>query len=218
MMQQILKPLALETPGVNIHSGLNISALLNAISQAEHIVLHAAIYSNFATNAVGELLSQRLADDQLKTLTLIQLEPSDHWRVEFAAVLRPSMPISAVETLYSVSSDWCRQLKQRFPNAVNLLSTQALAFQPILLLDDQLFVGHYAHSQHTSAQGVWLEFDTLALGLRAGTLTHWLQNGVPQQGLSSWECAIGRYVEECHQAMNDLWLHALVQPNAGLLS
>jgi len=63
-------------PGVQLHFGLNTSALLNAIERADAIVLHAAIYSNFADNAVGQLLLQRLQNASLKQLTLIKLEPT----------------------------------------------------------------------------------------------------------------------------------------------
>lgn len=75
--------------GVQLHFGLNTSALLNAIERADEIVLHAAIYSNFADNAVGQLLLQRLQNASLKQLTLIKLEPTRLWRDEFATILRP---------------------------------------------------------------------------------------------------------------------------------
>ncbi|WP_330148992.1 hypothetical protein [Shewanella xiamenensis] len=201
--------------GVQLHFGLNTSALLNAIERADEIVLHAAIYSNFADNAVGQLLLQRLQYASLKQLTLIKLEPTRLWRDEFATILRPEMPLQEVEQLYDISRHWCAELKTQFPETVNLVSTQALPLQPILLIGDRLFVGHYAHSHTTSAQGLWLEFDILALGLAPNSLIDWFDTGVPSEQNSAVEVALGRYVDECRRAVGDLWYQSLIELDKG---
>lgn len=197
-------------PGVQLHFGLNTSALLNAIERADVIVLHAAIYSNFADNAVGQLLLQRLQNASLRQLTLIKLEPTGSWRDEFATILRPEMPLREVERLYENSRHWCAELKTQFPEVVNLVSTQALPLQPILLIGDRLFVGHYAHSHTTSAQGLWLEFDTIALGLAPNSLIDWFYSGVTAEQDSPVAITLGRYVEECRRAVGDLWYQSVI--------
>lgn len=203
-------------PGVQLHFGLNTSALLNAIERADEIVLHAAIYSNFADNAVGQLLLQRLQNASLKQLTLIKLAPTHQWRDEFATILRPEMPLQDIEQLYDISHHWCAELKTQFPEVVNLVSTQALPLQPILLIGDRLFIGHYAHSNYTSAQGLWLEFDILGLGLASNTLIDWFDTGVPSEQNSAVAIALSRYVDECRRAMGDLWYQSLNELDKGL--
>lgn len=202
--------------GVQLHFGLNTNALLNAIERADEIVLHAAIYSNFADNAVGQLLLQRLQNASLKQLTLIKLEPTRPWRDEFATILRPEMPQQDIEQLYDISRHWCAELKTLFPEAVNLVSTLALPLQPILLIGDKLFIGHYAHSNCTSAQGLWLEFDILGLGIAPNTLIDWFDTGVPSEQNSAVAIALGRYVEECRRAVGDLWYQSLIELDKGL--
>ncbi|MFB2686452.1 hypothetical protein K0H59_03570 [Shewanella sp. FJAT-51649] len=197
-------------PGVQLHFGLNTSALLNAIERADVIVLHAAIYSNFANNAVGQLLSQRLQNASFKQLTLIKLEPTGSWRDEFATILRPEMPQREVERLYENSRHWCAELKRQFPETINLVSTQALPLQPILLIGDRLFVGHYAHSHTTSAQGLWIEFDVIALGLAPNSLIDWFYSGVTAEQDSPVAITLGRYVEECRRAVGDLWYQSVI--------
>ncbi|MFG0455668.1 hypothetical protein [Shewanella mangrovisoli] len=197
-------------PGVKLHFGLNTHALLEAIAQANDIVLHAAIYSNFANNAVGQLLLQHLQSESFKQLTLIKLEPTGSWRDEFATILRPKMPQREVERLYENSRHWCAELKRQFPETVNLVSTQALPLQPILLIGDKLFVGHYAHSHTTSAQGLWIEFDAIALGLAPNSLIDWFYSGVNTTEDSPVAITLGRYVEECRRAVGDLWYQSVI--------
>ncbi|ASK70464.1 hypothetical protein CF168_17255 [Shewanella bicestrii] len=200
----------LSKPGVKLHFGLNTHALLEAIAQANDIVLHAAIYSNFADNAVGQLLLQRLQSASFKQLTLIKLEPTGSWRDEFATILRPEMPLWEVERLYENSRHWCAELKRQFPETVNLVSTQALPLQPILLIGDRLFVGHYAHSHTTSAQGLWIGFDVIALGLTPNSLIDWFYSGVTTEQDSPVAITLGRYVEECRRAVGDLWYQSVI--------
>lgn len=200
----------LSKPGVQLYFGLNTHALLEAIAQANDIVLHAAIYSNFADNAVGQLLLQRLQSESLKQLTLIKLEPTGSWRDEFATILRPEMPLREVERLYESSRHWCAELKRQFPETVNLVSTQALPLQPILLIGDRLFVGHYAHSHTTSAQGLWIEFDVIALDLAPNSLIDWFYSGVTAEQDSPVAITLGRYVEECRRAVGDLWYQSVI--------
>ncbi|MGL5390914.1 MAG: hypothetical protein ACRDA8_05930, partial [Shewanella sp.] len=183
-----------------MHAGLKLALLKDAIAKAEHIVLHAAIYSNFAHNEIGAKLRLTLKDNSLKQLTIISLEPDGAWHREFAAVLRPTMSLPEVERLYQDSRNWCAELKQQFPEQVTLVSTHALAFQPILLIGDRIFAGHYAHSELTCADGIWLELDLVQLGFAAGSLTHWVQTGEAPLKANPWAAALGRYVAECHQA------------------
>lgn len=203
------EPTCLGQHGIQVHAGLTLPALVDAIANAQQIVLHAAIYSNFAHNEIGEQLFCKLQDNSVHKLTIISLAPPSAWHREFAAVLRPSMPQAEVEALYERSHNWCLQLKQRFPDRVQLISTQALAFQPILLIGDRLFAGHYAHSTLTSAEGIWLEFNAVQLGFEANSLHLWLQAGTPATASAAtpekhhpWMAALGRYVEECRQAMH----------------
>ena len=195
---------------MQLHFGLNTSALLNAIERADVIVLHAAIYNNFANNAVGQLLLQRLQSTSFKQLTLIKLEPTGPWRDEFATILRPKMPRQEIEQLYEISRHWCAELKTQFPEVVNLVSTQALPLQPILLIGDKLFVGHYAHSHTTSAQGLWIEFDAIALGLAPNSLIAWFYSDVTAEQDSPVAITLGRYVEECRRAVGDLWYQSVI--------
>ncbi|MDR8523147.1 hypothetical protein [Shewanella fidelis] len=186
--------------GVTTSAGLNVTALLAAIKEASFIVLHAAIYSNFANSEVGETIRQQLINGRLQQLDIIELKPHPAWQQEFAAILRPQMPTDSVEQLFVESSIWGAQLQAEFALQVNRSTTQALPLQPILLVGDSVFVGQYAHSTLTSAAGLWLQLHSPSLGLKPHMLQHWYRNGSPTELSGNYALAISRYVEECRQA------------------
>lgn len=191
--------------GVRHFAGLDQEVLLAHLSTASHIVLHAALYSNFAKGPVDSLLKHRLAKGDIKRLALIKLEAKQIWRSEFFNVLRPGMPQQQVEQLFSQSRHWCAELKALAPAAVELVSSQAMPLQPVLLLDDVVLAGQYAHSQQLAACGLWLELDTLQLGMTPGTLQQWFIHGAEPTSCP-WQQVVARYADECHQAAYDKWM------------
>ena len=193
--------------GITPSPGLNQSALLAAIKCADSIVLHAAIYTNFAHSEVGKLIRTKLIDGSLRRLDIIELQPNKYWQQEFLAILRPSTAKNEVISMLADSKDWSARLSTEFPLQVSQILTQALPLQPVLLIGDNLFVGHYAHSGLPSAQGLWLQLECTLLGLQPGDLQNWYQQGTPTEVASRWQQAISRYAEECRQAAS-LYLQA----------
>ncbi|WP_157509159.1 hypothetical protein [Ferrimonas futtsuensis] len=194
--------------GVRPSPGLDRGALLAALEEASEVVLHAAIYDNFAGSPVEAMLRRRLADGSLKRLTILSVLPPKCWRQEFSQVLRQGMTPGQISRVYAASRQWCNDLAEAFPEQVKLVLTSALPLQPQLLVGDTLFVGHYAHSSQPSALGLWLQLDACALGLAPGSLIQWFNLGqVPAQS-EPWAIALGRYVQECIAATR-------VSPRAG---
>ena len=181
-------------------AGLDQQSLLIAIENAVSVVLHAAVYNNFAHSEVGDLIRKKLQDGSLEQLDIIELQPDKHWQNEFSVILRPKMQKTQVMQMFIESSLWSKELKASFPQQVNRVLTQALPLQPIMLIGDVLFVGQYAHSSLVSAQGIWLQIACDLLGLKSGELQSWYHDGLPLKLCNSWPLAISRYVDECRQA------------------
>ncbi|GLS82221.1 hypothetical protein [Paraferrimonas haliotis] len=184
--------------------GFNISGLLAEMQSAAFMVWHAAIYSNFIDSDIERLVRRKLSDGSLQQLVIISAQPKCHWQQEFAAILRPSHSAIEVARLQQESRRWVDDLAKEFAANVEHQLTAAMPLQPLLLIQDSIYAGHYAHSHSTSAQGVWLKIDTVALGLNAGQIQHWFNNGIPNQTLSPTETALARYVSECSQGLSRL--------------
>ena len=181
-------------------AGLDTQALITAIKSANTLVLHAAVYSNFIHSEVGKFIRTKLVDGSLQHLEIIELQPNRHWRDEFISILRPQMTRESVLSMFSNSSRWSKSLAFEFPQQVNQVFTQTLPLQPVLIIGDTIFVGQYAHSSLTSAQGMWIQIECLSLGLKPGDLQTWYQHGLPSDLSGDWPLAISRYVEECRQS------------------
>ncbi|ABZ75978.1 conserved hypothetical protein [Shewanella halifaxensis HAW-EB4] len=181
-------------------AGLDKKSLLTAMESATSMVLHAAIYTNFAHSEVGNLIRRKLLDGSLHRLDIIELQPDLYWRDEFVAILRPNMTKDEVILMFAESKRWSEALSFDFPKQVNQVLTQALPLQPIMLIGDCLFVGQYAHSRLVSAQGLWLQIECSLMGLQPGELQSWYQQGLPAEVSGDWQQVISRYVDECRQA------------------
>ena len=188
-------------PSITPSAGLDIQALISAIATADEIVLHAAIYNNFAGSDIHQQLVEQLSSNELKMLTIISIQPQDCWRNEFTQVLRSGFSDAQMSAVYARSRKWCQELALAFPDQVILVLTNRLPMQPILLLDDTIFAGQYSHSPEPSALGLWLHIDTEAF-LPAGTIMQWFrQSGSKSKEIHSpWHQALRRYVDECAQA------------------
>lgn len=176
--------------------GLDPEALIRAIESSCTVLLHAALYSNFATNGIGNALEQQLASGDLARLILIS-SGEGPWQAEFEAMLRPTLMDSHRAELVKQSDTWCADLQSRYLEKVMWVQTTQLPTQPVLICDDQIIVGHYAHSVVPASDGLWLVLG----GLSEGQVEEWL-SGAPLASKSSlWERACYRHVSECRSAL-----------------
>ncbi|ADN76254.1 conserved hypothetical protein [Ferrimonas balearica DSM 9799] len=177
--------------------GLDPEALIEAIESSCTVLLHAALYSNFATNAIGEALERQLASGDLARLIVISSGVGP-WLAAFEQMLRPQLSDEERAELVRQSDNWCADLQSRYLEKVMWVQSDQLPTQPVLICDDQLIVGHYAHCLVPAAEGIWLVLG----GLAEGQVEEWLSGAEPDEQTSVWERACYRHVAECRSALN----------------
>ncbi len=177
--------------------GLDPEALIEAMESSCTVLLHAALYSNFAHNAIGEALERQLARGDLARLILIS-SGEGAWRPEFEAMLRPTLSPEARAELVRQSDTWCADLQCRYLEKVMWVQTNQLPTQPVLICDDLIIVGHYAHSLVPASEGLWLVLG----GLPEGQVEEWLAGAPLAPDCSHWQRACYRHVAECRAALS----------------
>ncbi|MBY6185671.1 hypothetical protein KUV89_03330 [Marinobacter hydrocarbonoclasticus] len=178
--------------------GLDPEALIEAIESSCTVLLHASLYSNFASNAIGEALERQLASGALARLIVISTGEGP-WRLAFEAMLRPTLTDQERAQLVRISDDWCADLQSRYLEKVMWVQTDQLPTLPVLICDDQIIVGHYAHSPVPAAEGLWLVLG----GLADGQVEEWLSGTPLNDANSAWEQACYRHVVECRNALEN---------------
>ena len=77
---------------------------------------------------------------------------------------------------------------------MDISSTRRLPLFPVILVDDTLIVGHYAHSSTIAPNGLWLTIHNPKISGMYEALT---ERRLDVARLTDEEKAILRYVEEC---------------------
>ena len=172
-------------PGCRLYAGLPKQQLKSALSRARRVALHAGHYANFSEGAIDQLLRQRLQSSQLSQLLIVTQKLESEAGLAFGNMLRPESTEAEILEEYRVSQHWSNQLA---------------ASAPLLLLDDQLFVGHYAHSPHLAPLGLWLKLDSRELGLPPAGLWQRMQ-GRTKVAATPWQQALYRYADELAQVL-----------------
>ncbi|GAA4878774.1 hypothetical protein [Ferrimonas pelagia] len=184
-------------PGLVISPDLDSDALCIKIRQSRRILMHAVLYSNFAQGPVHDALQDRLTQPGFQRLTILALD----WPLPagidpaFGQVLRQGLDDAALADQFARSRAWLTTLAAHPKVTVRWLQTQP--YQPLLLLDDWLWLGQYAHSVVPAAAGVWQRWDLAALGTQASTLWQLAKDPDPARILAPWPNALLRPFSQC---------------------
>ena len=136
----------------------NWDKIRNAQNQ---IILHAAFYPNYITPPYRDAIDDLLANqDKLKVkITVIITHPSVGWADEFKKILRDEYnDIKSFKAAIRGSSDFFldRKKKQDDNNRINIILSKRLPLFPVVIIDDELFIGHYCHSDTPAPLGFWI--------------------------------------------------------------
>ena len=171
------------------HDSVDVPSLLRKAER--HIVLHAAYYPKYGLDSQGMVLMEALrGNPRLRLRVIFTRTDKNPWLKEFARILRPHYTgkdfIKALELL--------KLKEQTLPGQVEISSTRRLPLFPVILVDDTLIVGHYAHSSTIAPHGLWLTIHNPKISGMYEALT---ERKLDVSGLTDEEKAILRYVEEC---------------------
>ena len=186
------------------HDSIGVPQLLRQACQ--HIVFDAAYYPNYAVGSQSEDVKEALRQHPDLTLTVIHTD-IEHapWADEFAHSLRTGFKTKEdFEPYMNLSRRFFADLQKEYGSTrVQLYNSARLPFFPVILIDDTLVIGHYAHSRIIPHHGLWLTiqhpsipamYATLLLGRTPvchsndeEVLLHYLEELVPQDLLHSHE-------------------------------
>lgn len=177
---------------------LNIPALFAAASR--RIILHAAVYGPFGDSAPHRNgLAEALGKDSFQGLDIIGLEAGGRacWQPDFLGCLRFGHPLSEVEAEVRASQIFLENLVSDYPGKVRIHPARQLPCLPLLIIDDTIIFGQYAHAETGAPQGFWgvVEADM-------EKLFKWAETGSVPPCASNEEMATYRLVCECCHSMS----------------
>jgi len=165
------------------------------------IILHAAVYGAFAkSEAHRSGLETALRKPEFKHLDIVAVEPGHDagWTTPFLKALRFEISIQGVTDEVLSSHQFLTELASRHPGKIRLHPARKLPCLPILVADDTIVFGQYAHAKVHAPHGFWGMVET-----DVEKLIGWAGTGKPPTWATNEEIAAFRLVNECVRAMNN---------------
>ncbi len=174
------------------HDAVGVPELIRKAHR--HIVLHAAFYPKYGFDNQGSDVSKAMEKNPNLRLTAIFTDVNAPWVDEFAYTLRDYF---AEEGVFAAHLDVTKQhfvrLRKNFgTKRVHIYDTARLPLFPIILIDDTIIVGHYAHSSVIPPNGLWFTITHPKISAMYESL---LAGSTPECDTPE-ESAILRYLEE----------------------
>ena len=163
------------------------------------IILHAAVYGAFARSQPHrEGLEAALEKPGFERLDIIVLEPDNDqgWVRPFLDALRFGISAQAADDEVALSYRFMTELARRFPDKVHLHPARRLPCLPVVIADNTIIFGQYAHANVHAPQGFWG-----MIRADVPTLLKWTMAGKPPPHAGDEEIAAFRLVNECARAM-----------------
>lgn len=163
------------------------------------IILHAAVYGAFARSQPHrEGLESALSKPGFERLDIVVLEPDNDqgWVRPFLDALRFGISTQAADDEVALSYRFMIELAARYPEKVRLHPARRLPCLPVVIVDDVIIFGQYAHAGSHAPQGFWG-----MIHADVPTLLQWTRAGKPPPHASDEEIAAFRLVHECARAM-----------------
>lgn len=185
-----------------MYVGIHTASLPQVFAEAERrIILHAAVYSRFAeSQAHREGIVAALAKPGFRKLQAITLPftAAKGWKQEFWEILRPGAPRDVLEQECTTSRNFLIKLAGAQEGRVEIYETRAMPCMPVVIVDDRIFFGHYAHSDVLAPEGYWFGVHAPVEQL----ITYATIGGLPADAAPRLKASY-RFVAECLHAMRN---------------
>lgn len=165
------------------------------------IILHAAVYGPLANSQRHyRALCTAVEKHGFERLDIIAVDPDrmPAWSEPFFKALRFGVSRQDRDAELTTSHDFLVSMAEEYPDKITLHHVRALPCLPIIVADNTILFGHYAHAEIQAPLGYWgrIEADV-------PKLLEWAENGSPAAQATNSELAAFRLVSECFRAMND---------------
>lgn len=174
------------------HDAVGVPELIRKARR--HIVLHAAFYPKYGFDNQGDDVSKAMEKNPNLRLTAIFTDINAPWVDEFAFTLRDYFAEKGEFAKHlDVTKQHFVRLRKKFgTKRVHICDTARLPLFPIILIDDTIIVGHYAHSSVIPPNGLWFTIKHPKISSMYESL---LAGSTPECDTPE-ESAILRYLEE----------------------
>lgn len=191
------------------HRELDSISLL--ASAKKEVIFHASIYPSYARDGNYQRAIQDLIEKNPEiNMSFIITDTRQKWAKEFAKVLRPQWDIKSFKREAKDNVSFFKKPladSQSKPANLFIYITSRIPLVPMIIVDNDILLGHYCHSTGIAPNGLWIQLHCekisrlLKIYRCYGKNSDKYKNYIKQMNVE--ERAIIRYVEEALDAMEN---------------
>lgn len=125
----------------------------------KRIILHAAFYPNYKTPPYSTAIDELLANQNKLNvkITVIITHPNVEWANEFQKILRKEFNDIEKDFKAAIwaSSNFFLDKKRKYNDRIEIIFSERLPLFPVVIIDNELFIGHYCHAITPAPEGFW---------------------------------------------------------------
>ncbi|SIO08439.1 hypothetical protein [Halodesulfovibrio marinisediminis] len=142
---------------VEVYAGASALSFDSYFSGAERrILLHAAIYNRFADNpAVSSALETALSRGVQVEVVILPVWRDIVWMDAACHLVRPEGERSDMLIKANVSRELFGCLAKKYPQQLTMYEALTFPALPLVVVDNVILYGQYAHSQVLAPEGFW---------------------------------------------------------------
>lgn len=169
------------------------------------IILHAAYYPKYGidsdySNAFRSLMRNNL----VVKITVVITDINAVWGTEFGKILRYEFDdIEPFKEGVNSSISFFKKLQSEYPNRITIRMSSRLPLMPMVIIDNDILVGHYCHAEIPAPNGFWMHLNSDKIEYMVGNFPQFTKEArkLYIDSLSDKEKAISRYIEDAFDAI-----------------
>ncbi|MBR6815622.1 MAG: hypothetical protein IKM69_07480 [Alistipes sp.] len=123
----------------------------------EEIILHAAYYPKYGIDSdYSNAFRALLRNEPTVKITVIITDINSSWILEFGKILRYEYDtIDRFKEGINSSISFFKKMQEDYPNRIIIKTSSRLPLMPMVIVDNDILVGHYCHAETPAPNGLW---------------------------------------------------------------
>ena len=178
--------------------GVERTEIADRYLTAKRIIMNSVLYGPFVGTEHEVNLMKTVSRPEFERLDVVEMRPDFEYFWEMMALLRPGRTKEEVLEEVAISNHLVSQFKALEPNKVFIYPLRRFVPLPIVIVDDDIYFGHFSHYDVATALGFWMKTSA-----DVGKLSAWYEAGEVPKDATPHDVAAYRLVYECIWAIDE---------------
>lgn len=171
----------------------------------QEIILHAAYYPKYGIDSdYSNAFRSLMRNNKAVKITVVITDIESVWGGEFGKILRYEFDdIEPFRECVNSSISFFKKLQKEYPDRITILKSSRLPLMPMVIIDNDILVGHYCHAEIPAPNGFWIHLNSDKIEKMMEYIHYSSKDNLKLyiDTLNDKEKAISRYIEDAFDAI-----------------